>query len=360
MTDYDIPVAYGTPVYSIPPLQPDSTSAPHHQQQQQQQHQQQPSGSHYSYAASDPAYPSYDGNQNSYYNHASFSATTTTTTSTDPSLTASFIHPGRDLRTATQMNGGSSSRVTLPNAGQERRPLSHDCIQSLREQGFTEGLAKSLARSKLALPLRIWVVDNSGSMSSRDGHRLVPLHNNYNNKSRNKIHAHELKQVPCTRWTELQQTVEYHAQMAAILQAPTVFRLLNDPGRVVGPQQFSIAERNTHGKLMIDEDLAIATSTITNCQPGGVTPLLGHLREIRENVLELEPSLRATGSKVVIVLATDGLPTDERGYTNQHSKQDFGNALRALEGLPCGWWCDCVRMMKRWWNIGIIWMLIWN
>jgi hypothetical protein len=37
---------------------------------------------------------------------------------------------------------------------------------------------------------------------------------------------------------------------------------------------------------------------------------------------------------VAIVLATDGLPTDTQGYTNATVKQQFVDALRALEGLP--------------------------
>jgi hypothetical protein len=37
---------------------------------------------------------------------------------------------------------------------------------------------------------------------------------------------------------------------------------------------------------------------------------------------------------VVIVLATDGMPTDERGISNDSVKNQFVNTLRSLEGLP--------------------------
>jgi hypothetical protein len=70
------------------------------------------------------------------------------------------------------------------------------------------------------------------------------------------------------------------------------------------------------------------------CSPNGVTPLAEHVREIRENILSLEPSLLQDGTKVVVVLATDGLPTDYRGLSDQRSKQEFVEALRSLEGLP--------------------------
>jgi hypothetical protein len=110
---------------------------------------------------------------------------------TDPIMATA--PPVRDIRSATAMNGGSS-RVMLPNSGQEPIPLSDASCQALLEQGFTLGLATALSRNKFAIPLTIWVVDNSGSMSHRDGHRLVATKH------------HELKQVSCTRWTELQQT----------------------------------------------------------------------------------------------------------------------------------------------------------
>jgi hypothetical protein len=169
-------------------------------------------------------------------------------------------------------------------------------------------------------PLRIWIVDNSGSMNTSDGHRLVESPKN-----------DSIKFVNCTRWAEMQQTVDYHTQLAALIRSPTVFRMLNDPGAINGPQQFSIAER---GDQFIDEDLAIAQSTIMNSSPSGVTPLVQHLREIRSNILQLEPELRKNGTRVAVVIATDGLPSDNRGYADASVKREFVDALRALEGLP--------------------------
>lgn len=69
-------------------------------------------------------------------------------------------------------------------------------------------------------------------------------------------------------------------------------------------------------------------------QPGGVTPLIQHIEEIRQSVKELEPQLRADGCRVAIILATDGLPTDSRGYGGAAIQQQFLEALRGLEGLP--------------------------
>lgn len=68
--------------------------------------------------------------------------------------------------------------------------------------------------------------------------------------------------------------------------------------------------------------------------PNGVTPLADHVREIRDNIKTMEPSLLQDGTKVVVVLATDGLPTDYRGMCDQRTKREFVETLRSLEGLP--------------------------
>jgi len=213
---------------------------------------------------------------------------------------------------------GRSSRVALPT--QQSYKLQSNEIATLRQQGFTTGLAHAMTQNNASFALRLWVVDNSGSMNKSDGHRIVTTSKNHN-----------VRLVPCTRWTELQQTVDYHVQMAGLLQAPTVFRLLNDPGRAAGEQQFSICE---NGPAQLDSDIARAKQTMLNASPGGVTPLSDHLKEIRQNVVELLPTLQRNGAKVAIILATDGLPTNSRGVCDTYTKNEFVESLRSLEGLP--------------------------
>ena len=234
--------------------------------------------------------------------------------------TAPHAPPQRDLRMATAVNGGRSSRVMLPTPSGIRPRLTDEMRRTLKEQGFTDGLAEALMTNKIAFPLNIWIVDNSGSMATTDGNRLVETSK-----------KNEIKMVSCSRWAEMQQTVDYHIQMAALIKSPTVFRMLNDPGKVAGPQQFSVGER---GEQWLSEDLAIAQQTVLNTTPSGVTPLTSHLKEIRQNILEMESSLRADGTKVVLVIATDGLPSDNGGISNHTTKREFEQALRDLEGLP--------------------------
>jgi Mg-chelatase subunit ChlD len=220
---------------------------------------------------------------------------------------------------ATLLQKGRSSRVVVPPQ-QSESVLSDNEFETLKTQGYTSGLIRSILNIKKAFPLRIWVVDNSGSMSMGDGHRIVETLNN-----------NDVRLVSCSRWTEIQETVEYHIQLAALLKAPTTFRLLNDPGRMVGPQQFSVAER---GPQLIPEDVQIARKTLKAASPSGVTPLSDHLREIRENILVMQNEITQMGQKVVVVLATDGLPTDTFGISSQATRAEFETALRCLEGLP--------------------------
>ncbi len=57
-------------------------------------------------------------------------------------------------------------------------------IERLKSQGFTDGMVDSLKQTVTEFPQRFWVVDNSGSMLTRDG---------YSTSSTKRM-------VTCTRW----------------------------------------------------------------------------------------------------------------------------------------------------------------
>lgn len=233
---------------------------------------------------------------------------------------------GVPLATAPAIALHSTSFSTLqdPITDKEKEAFGSDDVQKmLLDQGYTNGLLHALLKNLRNFQKRIWVVDNSGSMSTHDGHRIVET-------SRTKKKK-ECRIVSSTRWTEMQQTVDYHANLAAVLNAPTVFRMLNDPGRGCGPQQFAIGER---GSRFINEDLAIARSTMINSAPVGATPLTQHVREIREMVKGIEPALRAQGCKMAILLATDGIPSLDDGTSDEHTREEFIDAMKSLNGLP--------------------------
>ena len=178
----------------------------------------------------------------------------------------------------------------------------------------TIALAESvvLARSRENLPLTIWLVDNSSSMTISDGRRLLETRS-----------QRDVRVERCTRWEELQEAVKYHAQLAAVLQAPTKFVLLNDPSGPYAclPREISIAER---GKEHIEAELEIVLSSFSKIAPEGVTPLTLHLHRIHESIQYLH-------ERIVLVLATDGRPTDSYGYSSVAVDRAFENALRVIQ-----------------------------
>ncbi len=70
---------------------------------------------------------------------------------------------------------------------------SNEQVECLRDQGFPSALARALSlQSTRAFPLRLWIVDNSGSMREPDGRRLVESSTKDN-----------VKWAKTTRWEEL-------------------------------------------------------------------------------------------------------------------------------------------------------------
>jgi len=207
--------------------------------------------------------------------------------------------------------------------GKDSRKMDSEHLDLLFQQGFSTGLAKALSTNALSFDHRIWVVDNSGSMQIGDGHRIVKA-----TKSKSGM---DFNSVSCTRWEELQDAVRYHAQMAALLDSSTIFKLLNNPGSRIGPQQFSVAQT---GEADVSTEIENVFNIIEKVQPGGVTPLTHHIWDIRQSVHAMSPQLIKDDKKVVVVLATDGLPTDSQGYGGQEVTDGFMQALRSLEGLP--------------------------
>ena len=163
------------------------------------------------------------------------------------------------------------------------------------------------------------------SMMSTDGNEL--------RGSRDKVIV-----VPCTRWRELQTSIEYHAEMAGLIGATTIFRLLNDPGIHIGPQEFSIGDTtggvSSPSSKSIQQEVSTAISVIQRARPNGVTPLTYHLKAITTRIEELESVLRRQGQKAVVVIATDGIPSDDQGNVTVQVQNEFVDALKRLQRLP--------------------------
>lgn len=87
----------------------------------------------------------------------------------------------------------------------------------LTSLGLPSGIINEFKKSVTAFASRTWIIDNSGSMATADGHRIV-----HSASSTNVVNA--------SRWEELADTILWHGALATELGAPTEFRLLNPPG----------------------------------------------------------------------------------------------------------------------------------
>jgi hypothetical protein len=157
-------------------------------------------------------------------------------------------------------------------------------------------------------------------MQKDDGNRIVETK-----------HQANVKIVRCTRWADIQECVNYHVQMSSLLQAPTTFRLLNNPRCTVGTQMFSVADK---GEEFIGREADEARNIMNKARPNGVTPLTRHILEVRDSVAAMAQDLNDRGQRVALVLATDGLPTNDQGYGSKVEQVRFVDALRSLESLP--------------------------
>lgn len=172
------------------------------------------------------------------------------------------------------------------------------------------GLSLAVAKAVMAFPLRIMIVDNSGSMQSGDGNRLVAA-------------GTRQRMLSCTRWAELSDDVLLVAKMAEALGARTDFHLLNPrPGADTLTVSAGAYSRIKPLGPKADEQ---AIKEVLKTSPGGTTPLTEAVMRV---VAMIEPharELRACGETVTVILATDGLPNDSR---------TFELAMQQLQRLP--------------------------
>lgn len=194
-------------------------------------------------------------------------------------------------------------------------------INQLVDSGFTRGLAQALDNMNNVFVKRIWIVDNSGSMNHNDGNRVIE-----------KKESHKCKMEKCTRWDEIRDTIKYHIQLAGMIQSPTSFVFLNDPGRHTGPQRFEVSVPSAANNY--NDGVKAAIDIMNKVEPNGFTPLTDHINGVQAEVSLLAPQLNAAGKQIAIVIATDGLPTDRNGRGGMHLQHEFIESLRSLQGLP--------------------------
>lgn len=114
---------------------------------------------------------------------------------------------------------------------------------------------------------------------------------------------------------------------------PLIFflKLLNNPGARAGGQEFTVADGYED---KVSSDYQNARLIMNRVSPGGMTPLNEHILHLHERISAMALGLERDGKRAVIIIATDGLPTDEMGYSGDFPSGQFVQSLRLLEGLP--------------------------
>jgi len=140
--------------------------------------------------------------------------------------------------------------------------------------GLPSGVIKEFQKSVDEFPMRTWIIDNSGSMATADGHRIISA-------------GGRDGEISSTRWEELSDAIMWHGSLASHMQAPTTFRLLNPPGK--GQPQVITCGNTGNVKHEIE-----ALKGFASTGPTGRTPLCEHIRAvtavIRDQVREHEPT----------------------------------------------------------------------
>ena len=85
----------------------------------------------------------------------------------------------------------------------------------------------------------------------------------------------------------------------------------------------------------ISYEVEQAKRIMANSRPIGFTPLLRKVLSIQHR---LESNRHLLGKRISVVIATDGLPTDDSGYAGHFENAQFISALRSLQQVSSSTW----------------------
>lgn len=208
--------------------------------------------------------------------------------------------------------GAISARVGGHDALDVQRDHSNaDVAAVYRECGVPPQLAQVLAEEDHSIALRVYILDNSGSMHAGDGKIQVDPSSSMSSQLFR----------PASRWEELKHMALEHASWNAKLGVPSEFVLLNSPSPtrpVDGRDMVRIDAKkgNTH-----DQITALRT-LLDRTIPGSGTPLTERLHDLRQRLHQTAPELHEKDRKLMLILVTDGIPNG--------SQREFAGAIRLL------------------------------
>jgi hypothetical protein len=210
--------------------------------------------------------------------------------------------------------------------------LGHQCarnedanavqIQKFRSLGVPWGLARLLAEEDRQIGLRIFLLDNSGSTSTYDGHYFQELPGG-------RMASHH-----CSRWEEIKHMALQQAEWNAVTGTPCEFVLLNPgPGPLQEGRDFVRMNSGSGTSFFGNSSTSIESlrRMLDMTGPGGLTPLTDRLQEIHQRIQQQHMEMAQSGQRVVLVIATDGLPTSAfSAVSSEVEKRRMTDALKRL------------------------------
>jgi len=211
---------------------------------------------------------------------------------------------------AARARSAAAEIPTAPLAPAAEKPVIAAEMKQRLSENMPRGLVNVVAKAAQDCAIRYWIVDNSGSMSIGDGKRFVT-------DPRSSVKGMR-KQVSCSRWEELSETLRWVAKTATLLRARTEFRFLNPP--TGAPQVIVVGAGDGENDVAAQGALERALAS----GPAGGTPLCASLAGVVTEVRASASALRSSGRTAVVVVASDGEASDG----------DLGRALAPLVGQP--------------------------
>lgn len=187
----------------------------------------------------------------------------------------------------------------------QRGSSNADVAAAYREFGVPPQLAEALAEEDHSIALRVYIMDNSGSMNAADGQILMP------DTSRG---PGGMIARPSTRWDELKHMVMEHAEWNAKVGVPSEFVLLNGSP--------SSINRIDAQRGRTEDQVRDLVNLLNRSHPGGTTPLTERLQDLRKRLRVSAPELQKEGRKLMLILVTDGVPNG--------SRHEFASSIRML------------------------------
>jgi hypothetical protein len=227
----------------------------------------------------------------------------------------------------TSVAGSSTSTSTSSTSANDQRAAgegdlhrrvdagNRDQEHALVNLGVPPSLAELLCDEDKQIGLRIFLLDNSGSTAAGDGKYF------YTDERDGRTYS-----AGCTRWEEISRMAIEQAEWNAAIRVPTEFCLLNARGNDSMPYRIDVEKGDVGPQV---EGLRLL---LKRNGPTGVTPLATRITAIVERLRQQERQLIDLGQKVVLHIATDGLPTTaSSGQSTSATRGQLSRLLRQIQ-----------------------------